>query len=123
MAAPTLALSSVSTRSVGNQKQGTATLTLTSASSDTYTNGGVTMPTGWKNTLGCPNSISFHCLSGPLMGSTPEVGYLAHIDVTNGKLILFGGQADSTTEALIELPTSEVIATGTYSCKIMVQGN
>ena len=123
MAALSLALSNVTTRSVGNRKQGTATLTLT-ASTSTYTTGGVSMPTGWRNTLGCPNTIDFHALSGPMMLATPVMGLVAHIDLTTNKLILFGGATTAAEDTPLEelLDSTVSISDGSYTCKLMTQG-
>jgi len=123
MADATLTLTNVSTRSVGNRKQGTGTLNLVSASSDTYPTGGIAMPTGWKNEMGCPNAQDFVLITPEGLSTVATVA-AGFYDSSADKFVMMGG--DGTTAGINQLSqvkNAAVIPTGTYPMKIIVQGN
>ena len=123
MAAVSVTLTNVTSRSVGDRIQATALLSMV-ISSTNYVTGGFPMPTGWRNTMRCPDTMDFHSLSGPLMLATPAEGQLGHVDLTTNTLVLFGGATTAAEDVPLEElpPSSSAIADGTYTCYIMTQG-
>lgn len=121
MAAAALALSNVKTRSVGNRKQGTATLTLT-ASTSAYVDGGISLPTGWSRLLSCPTKVEMAQLTGPLTASTIDIGYFGKVDIANGKVALFGGASSAAEDVPLEELTTANLTDGTYTTTLLIQG-
>ena len=122
MVALALSLGNVRTMPIGNRRQGTATLTMV-ASTSTYNNSGHDLPEGWAGLLGAPTKVEFATLDGPLVASTIDLTFAGKIDVTGGKLVIYGGATTAAEDkTLEELPNGASITNGTYTATLLVQG-
>lgn len=99
-------------------------LTLTGDASGTANGStGITMPTGWRGPLGVANNLQYVAPFVLQVTATPDIAYLATIDVANDKLILIGGASTAAEDKPFEaLPTSHTPAAAAYAGKFIAMG-
>jgi len=117
-----ITLTGIEKHSFGSLKAATATLSFDGDGSTAYTDDGEAMPTGWEHQLGLHTKVLWVGLNGPLtVDDTHSVALLAKVDLDSDKLVLFGTEATTLGNELIEL-ASYTPLDATYTTEILAIG-